>query len=250
MSRIGDDYPMSRAHLDKSPNEVASMFDQVAKAYDITNDVLSLGQTRRWRKVVQGAIAPKPGEYILDLAAGTGSSSLPLALAGATVIPCDFSIGMLDVGKKRQRGSAIEWGFTAGDALKLPFADKSFDVVTISFGLRNVSNVDTALKEMLRVTKAGGRLVVCEFSHPTWRPFHTLYNEYLMKALPSIARKTSSNPDAYVYLAESIRAWPYQHELADQIEDAGWESAQWRDLTGGIVAIHRATRPAESPENQ
>jgi demethylmenaquinone methyltransferase / 2-methoxy-6-polyprenyl-1,4-benzoquinol methylase len=222
------------------------MFDQVAKAYDITNDVLSLGQTRRWRKIVQSVINPQPGDYILDLAAGTGSSSLPLADAGATVIPCDFSIGMLEVGQRRQRGSAIGWGFTAGDALKLPFADKSFDVVTISFGLRNVSSVDIALKEMLRVTKPGGRLVVCEFSHPTWRPFHTVYNEYLMKALPSIARKTSSNPDAYVYLAESIRAWPFQDQLADQIEDAGWEMAQWRNLTGGIVAIHRATRPAET----
>ena len=241
---------MSRAHLDKSPHEVATMFDQVAKAYDITNDVLSLGQTRRWRKIVQSVINPQPDDYILDLAAGTGSSSLLLADAGATVIPCDFSIGMLEVGQRRQRGSAIGWAFTAGDALKLPFADKSFNVVTISFGLRNVSNVDIALQEMLRVTKPGGRLVVCEFSHPTWRPFHTVYNEYLMKALPSIARKTSSNPDAYVYLAESIRAWPFQHQLADQIEDAGWEMAQWRDLTGGIVAIHRATRPAETEASE
>ncbi|WP_408641703.1 demethylmenaquinone methyltransferase [Solicola gregarius] len=229
---------VSRADLDKRPDEVASMFDDVARRYDLTNDVLTFGLDRRWRARVVRAIAPRPGERILDLAAGTGTSSDPLDQAGSRVVACDFSVGMLRVGKRRRPGLS----FVAGDALALPFADASFDAVTISFGLRNVVGVDNALAEMARVTKPGGRLVVCEFSDPTWAPFRRVYQEYLMRALPPVARAVSSNPDSYVYLAESIRAWPDQAALAARIGSCGWSAVKWQNLTGGIVALHHATR--------
>jgi demethylmenaquinone methyltransferase/2-methoxy-6-polyprenyl-1,4-benzoquinol methylase len=228
---------MTRAQLDKNPAEVRAMFDDVAPRYDLTNDVLSLGQDRRWRREVLAAVDPKPGERVLDLAAGTGTSSQPFRDQGAEVFPCDFSVGMLRVGKRQ----LPHLPFAAGDGTKLPFADDTFDAVTISFGLRNIVDPDAGLREMLRVTRPGGRLVVCEFSSPTWSPFRTVYIEYLMKALPSIARAVSSSPDAYVYLAESIRAWPDQEALAARIAAAGWTAPEWRNLTGGIVALHRAT---------
>lgn len=228
---------MARAELDKQPRDVRRMFDAVARRYDLTNDVLSLGQDRRWRREVFDAIAPQRGELVLDLAAGTGTSSQPFADAGATVVPCDFSLGMLQVGKKARPALP----FTAGDGTRLPFADGTFDAVTISFGLRNIVDPAAGLAELRRVTKPGGRLVVCEFSHPVNRAFRTVYMEYLMKALPAVARAVSSSPDAYVYLAESIRAWPDQDALARMIRDAGWTRPQWRDLSGGIVALHRAT---------
>ncbi len=228
---------MTRADLDKKPADVAAMFDDVARRYDLTNDVLSLGQDRRWRRLVVEAVDPQPGERVLDLAAGTGTSSQPFADRGATVVPCDFSIGMLRVGKRNRP----HLGFAAGDGTRLPFADDTFDAVTISFGLRNIVDPDTGLAEMLRVTRPGGRLVVCEFSHPTNAAFRTVYIEYLMKALPAVARTVSSSPDAYVYLAESIRAWPDQRGLAARIDAAGWHGTQWRNLSGGIVALHRAT---------
>ncbi len=229
---------MSRAALDKQPHEVAAMFDTVAERYDITNDVLSLGQDRRWRRVVLDACGAKPGERVLDIAAGTGTSSEPFADRGIEVVPADFSLGMLEVGKKRRADLA----FTAADAMGLPFADASFDVVTMSFGLRNVHDTDVALAEFARVTRPGGRLVVCEFSQPTNAAFGTVYREYLMQALPKVARRVSSNPESYVYLAESIQAWPDQRALAGRIAAAGWTGVEWRNLTGGIVAIHRATR--------
>ena len=213
------------------------MFDQVAKRYDITNDVLSAGQTRAWRKAVLKAVDPKPGDVILDLAAGTGTSSVPFRQAGAQVVPCDFSLGMLQVGREREP----QLNFVAGDGMRLPFADDSFDAVTISFGLRNIVDPQAGLAEMRRVTKPGGRLVVCEFSSPTNSVVRTAYLEYLMKALPKVATTVSSNPDAYVYLAESIRAWPDQPGLASLIGQAGWSKVAWRNLSGGIVALHRAT---------
>ena len=225
--------------MDKNPQEVAAMFDGVARRYDIVNDILSLGQTKAWRGAVNGSIEPKPGMLILDLAAGTGSSTAPLAAVGAIAIPVDFSLGMLKAGRKRHP----HLPFMAGDALALPFQENSFDLTTISFGLRNVADPNAALIEALRVTAPGGALVICEFSHPTFAPFRALYLKYLMRALPAIAKRTSSNPEAYTYLAESIKAWPDQGALAAQISAAGWGQASWQNLTLGIVAIHRAIKP-------
>ena len=231
---------MSRASLDKDPRDVAAMFDDVATKYDLTNDVLSMGQDRLWRRAVVKAVAAQPGERVLDIAAGTGTSSEPFADVGVEVVPADFSLGMLAVGNRRRP----DLGFTAADAMRLPFADESFDVVTMSFGLRNVADTALALREFLRVTRPGGRLVVCEFSQPVNKAFRTVYNEYLMRSLPPIARKVSSNPESYVYLAESIQAWPDQRELAQRILGAGWSDVAWRNLSGGIVALHRAVRSA------
>ena len=229
---------MTRAQLDKKPVDVASMFDTVADKYDVTNDVLSLGQDRLWRRAVVKAVDAKPGERILDIAAGTGTSSEPWADREIEVVPADFSLGMLRVGRRRRPDMA----FTAADAMHLPFADASFDVVTMSFGLRNVADVELALKEFLRVAKPGGRLLVCEFSQPVNKVFRTVYSNYVMRALPPIARRTSSNPESYVYLAESIRAWPPQGELAGTIEQSGWTAARWTNLSGGIVALHSAVK--------
>ena len=214
------------------------MFDAVARRYDLTNTVMSLGQDRFWRRATRAALRIGPGDTVLDLAAGTALSTVELARSGAWCVAADFSVGMLAAG----RGRAV--AKVAGDATRLPFADGVFDAVTISFGLRNVVDHAAALREMARVTRPGGRLVVCEFSTPTHPAFATVYKEYLMRALPRIARVVSSNPEAYVYLAESIRAWPTQLELAHQIRDAGWSKVRWRNLTGGIVALHAATKPA------
>ena len=218
------------------------MFDEVAPKYDIVNDVLSMGQTRRWRRLVVDAVGARPGSRVLDLAAGTGTSSEPYADAGVSVVACDFSLGMLKVGKRRRP----DINFVAGDATNLPFEDNSFDATTISFGLRNVNEPKKALAEMLRVTKPGGKLVIAEFSSPVVPLWRTMYTEYLMRALPPIARKVASNPDAYVYLAESIRAWPNQDELAAWIAAEGWEDVAYRNLSGGIVAIHRAVKPMKT----
>ena len=223
-----------RANLNKDPDDVSKMFDDVANRYDFLNDLLSLGRTKAWRRAVTSIIAPKPGMKILDIAAGTGSSSRPLVDKGAEVTALDFSRGMIEQGRKQNKNI----NFVQGDALKLPFEDNSFEVTTISFGLRNTSSTEIALKEALRVTKDGGRIVVAEFSHPVNPIFKKIYLNYLMKALPVIVKKISKNPDAYIYLADSIRAWPDQAELASIMRDSGFKSVAWQDLTFGIVAVH------------
>ena len=225
---------MNRASLDKDPRDVASMFDSVARRYDLTNTVLSLGQDRHWRRATRLALRITPGEKVLDLAAGTAVSTVELAKSGAWCVAADFSVGMLAAGQGRPVPKV------AADATRLPFADNAFDAVTISFGLRNIADRVAALREMVRVTRPGGRLVVCEFATPTNPLFATAYKEYLMQALPRVARAVSSNPEAYVYLAESIRAWPDQVALAHQISSTGWSAVRWRNLTGGIVALHAA----------
>ncbi|MFD6175573.1 MULTISPECIES: demethylmenaquinone methyltransferase [unclassified Isoptericola] len=231
---------MSRASLEKKPAEVASMFDGIARRYDLVNDLVSLGQDRRWRRAVVEAVAAVPGEKVLDLAAGTGTSSEPFAADGALVVPSDFSLGMLAVGKARRP----DLSFVAGDATRLPFADGAFDAATISFGLRNVVDTDAALHEMLRVVRPGGRVVICEFSTPTWAPFRVVYQEYLMGALPVVAGAVTRDRGSYDYLAESIRAWPDQDALGRRLLAAGWERVSYRNLAGGIVALHRGVRPA------
>jgi demethylmenaquinone methyltransferase/2-methoxy-6-polyprenyl-1,4-benzoquinol methylase len=228
------------------------MFDQVAGRYDLVNDVLSLGQDRWWRKVVAKAVGARAGERVLDLAAGTGTSSVTFTAAGAACVACDFSLGMLRTGMARlgAPGARANPGagppgpvrFVAGDALRLPFGDRAFDAVTISFGLRNVADPDAALAEMFRVTRPGGRLVICEFGHLPSPRLDAIYGRYLMAALPAVARRLSPAGDAYEYLAESIRNWPSREELAQRIGGAGWSAVRWRDLTLGVVTVHTARR--------
>jgi demethylmenaquinone methyltransferase / 2-methoxy-6-polyprenyl-1,4-benzoquinol methylase len=298
---------MTRAQLDKRPGDVAAMFDKVAPRYDLLNDVLSLGQDRWWRKVVAKAVGARPGERVLDLAAGTGTSSVTFTAEGAACVACDFSLGMLRAGVERlgaQDARAHPSGppaearppspsgsgaagpgssglgaagpgpsglgaagpgpsglgpagpgssgpgaagpgpvrFVAGDALRLPFGDQAFDAVTISFGLRNVADPDAALADMFRVTRPGGRLVICEFGHLPSPRLDAIYGRYLMAALPAVARRLSPAGDAYEYLAESIRDWPSREELAQRIGGAGWSAVRWRDLTLGVVTVHTARR--------
>lgn len=220
------------------------MFDQVAKGYDRTNTVLSLGNDQLWRIATTRAVAPRVGQRILDLAAGTGASSVSLARSGADVVAADFSRGMIAEGRRRHRGIP-NLSFVEADATALPFADEEFDAVTMSFGLRNVNEPRKALAELLRVTKPGGRLVVCEFSHPPSPAFNGLYRFYNDRILPTVAKAVSSNAEAYDYLNESIKDWPDQRTLSSWIRAAGWRDVAFRNLSFGIVALHRARKPVE-----
>ncbi len=227
-----------RATLAKRRADVAGMFDHLASRYDLINDVASLGLDRSWRRMVLEAVDPQPGQVVLDLAAGTGTSSVPFVDAGAQVVSVDMSLGMLAEGRKRNPGLS----FVAGDALALPFADDAFDAATISFGLRNVQDTEGALTELLRVVKPGGRLVICEFSAPTWAPWRHVYTTYLPIVVPGVAKLVSPNPAAYDYLVESIVSWPDQEALAQLMLDTGWSAVEHRTLVGGIVALHRGRR--------
>nr|WP_221447077.1 demethylmenaquinone methyltransferase [Microbacterium thalassium] len=228
--------------MGKDPAAVSGMFDEVAEGYDRTNTVLSMGNDRLWRVATTRAVDPRPGQRILDLAAGTGASSVSLARSGAEVVAADFSQGMIREGRRRH-GDIPNLSFVQADATALPFADDEFDTVTMSFGLRNVIDPRKALRELLRVTKPGGRIVVCEFSHPPSPAFNGLYRFYNDRVLPAVARAVSSNAEAYDYLNESIKDWPDQRKLAEWIREAGWIGVAHRNLTWGIVALHRATKP-------
>ncbi|MBO3143249.1 demethylmenaquinone methyltransferase [Dermatophilus congolensis] len=229
---------MARANLDKKPADVAKMFDDVAPRYDITNTFMTGGMETLWRRSVMKVLDARPGDRVLDIAAGTGTSSAILADAGVDVVPADFSMGMLQQGRRRRP----DLSFTAADAMALPFADESFDAVTISYGIRNVVDPDAALREFLRVTRPGGVLVIAEFSQPVVPGFRELYKWYLGKGLPAVAARVSSDAESYMYLSESIMSWPAQSALASRITSAGWKDVRWRNLTGGIVAVHRGVK--------
>ncbi|HWK20988.1 MAG TPA: bifunctional demethylmenaquinone methyltransferase/2-methoxy-6-polyprenyl-1,4-benzoquinol methylase UbiE [Microbacteriaceae bacterium] len=232
---------MSRANLDKEPDEVAEMFDAVAKRYDVTNAILSGGNAPLWRTATVKAIAPEPGERVLDIACGTGTSTAAIAKRGARVTGIDFSEGMIL--QARRRHPDLE--FVAGDAQALPFGDDEFDAVTVSFGLRNFSDPHAALAEMYRVLAPGGRVVITEFSTPPVGIVRATYSGYLRRVLPAIAKRTSSNPEAYAYLGESIEAWPDQVALSRWLRAAGFTRVAYRNLTAGIVAMHRGRKPAD-----
>jgi demethylmenaquinone methyltransferase/2-methoxy-6-polyprenyl-1,4-benzoquinol methylase len=229
---------VSKADLHKKPSEVAAMFDDVAETYDVANDLLSAGRDRAWRKATAKAVASKSGQSILDLAAGTGSSSVTFLKPGVRVVAGDFSQGMLAVGRKRHP----ELEFVFADATALPFENEEFDTVTISFGLRNVVDTSKALREMLRVTKPGGRLVICEFSQVQNKLVRPFYNFYLAKLLPAVSRLASKTPEAYSYLSDSIKAWPNQEALAALVAEAGWTKVEVQNLTFGAVVLHIATK--------
>ena len=235
---------VDHADLAKDAATVASMFDKIASRYDLINDLASLGQDRYWRRATVTALDPQPGQRILDLAAGTGTSSQAIYLAGGDVVPCDISTGMIAVGKQRYP----HLPFVEGDATDLPFDDGTFDAVTMSFGLRNVEHTEAGLREMLRVTKPGGRLVVCEFSTPSNAALRKVYMTYLMGGLPRLAGLVSKDAGSYQYLADSIRQWPNQQALGRVIRDVGWTGVQFRNLTGGIVALHRAYKQAQTAD--
>lgn len=228
---------MTKADLNKAPADVSAMFDQVAQNYDRTNDFLSFYQSRLWRKAVRQAVNPISGQRILDVAAGTGTSSKALLVPGGEVVAADFSKGMIEQGKKQHP----ELTFVFADAMKLPFQAAEFDAVTISFGLRNVENYRTALQEFHRVLKPGGKLVVCEFSKVSG-PLGLLYRFYLRFVLPIVAKIFSSNPAAYTYLSESIEAWPGQKELEQNIREAGFKNVSYKNLSFGVVALHTGER--------
>jgi demethylmenaquinone methyltransferase / 2-methoxy-6-polyprenyl-1,4-benzoquinol methylase len=230
---------MATADLSKQPDEVAAMFNDVAQKYDRTNAVLSVGNSWVWRYQTVRAIAPQKGERVLDIAAGTGTSSAAIARTGAEVVAVDFSPGMIEVG--RSRHPDIE--FIEADATSLPFSANEFDAVTISFGLRNIENPRKALKEMYRVLKPGGRLVICEFSKPPRALLRAGYGAYLKYVMPRVVGVASSNPEAYQYLAESISDWPDQMTLSQWLRGAGFTRVAYRNLTSGVVALHRGHKP-------
>ncbi len=221
---------------------VSAMFDQVAPGYDRTNTTMTFGNDLLWRAATTRAVAPRPGERILDLAAGTASSSASLARSGAAVVAADFSPGMLAEGRRRH-GHLPNLSFVEADAMALPFDDDAFDAVTMSYGLRNVQEPKKAIAELLRVTRPGGRLVINEFSTPPNPVFRSLYRFYNAQVLPRVARLAGTNGDAYDYLNESIRDWPDQRRLAAWIREAGWAEVAYRNLSLGIVALHRARKP-------
>jgi demethylmenaquinone methyltransferase/2-methoxy-6-polyprenyl-1,4-benzoquinol methylase len=222
------------------------MFDKVSARYDRTNTVLSVGNDMIWRAATTRAVAPRRGQRILDLAAGTGTSSAALARSGAHIVAADFSDGMLEVGRRRYAGTR-NLEFVHADAQQLPFTDGEFDAVTMSFGLRNVEDPRKALAELFRVTKPGGRIVICEFSTPPNRLLRRGYSLYLKRVLPVVSRVTSSDAPAYDYLGDSILDWPDQRTLSGWIRDAGFEDVSYRNLTAGVVALHRGRKPAGAP---
>ena len=236
---------VSRADLNKKPADVAAMFDAVSARYDRTNAVLSVGNDALWRAATTRTVSPRAGEHILDLAAGTGTSSESLARSGAHVTAADFSQGMLEVGRRRHIDNP-RIRFVFADAMALPFPDASFDAVTMSFGLRNVEDPKAALAELFRVTRPGGRIVICEFSTPPNSFLRWGYNVYLDRVLPLVSKITSSNAPAYDYLGESIQGWPDQATLAGWLRDAGFVQVAHRNLTFGTVALHRGVRPADA----
>jgi len=240
-------FGFQRVETSEKPHLVRDVFERVAGRYDLMNDLMSGGIHRLWKGALIDWLAPRPGQLLLDVAGGTGDIAQRfLARTGASgrVVVCDLTPAMLAVGRDRaiDRGivSGIDW--VAGDAQSLPLADRSVDAYTIAFGLRNVAEIDKALAEARRVMKPGGRFLCLEFSQVVLPQLKQLYDLYSFQILPWMGRIVAGDRDAYLYLVESIRRFPPQQELVEHMTAAGLERASYRNLSGGIAALHSAWR--------
>lgn len=236
-----------RVDAGEKPHLVRDVFERVAGRYDLMNDLMSGGIHRLWKAALIDWLAPRPGQLLLDVAGGTGDVAQRfLARTGASgrVIVCDLTPAMLAVGRDRaiDRGAVTGIDWIAGDAQALPLADRSVDAYTIAFGLRNVAEIDRALGEARRVLKPGGRFLCLEFSQVVLPQLKRLYDLYSFQVLPWMGRIVAGDRDAYVYLVESIRRFPAQRELVERMAAAGLERASYRNLSGGIAALHSAWR--------
>ena len=225
-------------------SRVAAVFHSVADKYDVMNDVMSFGIHRLWKRLTIDAAGAKQGSKVLDLAGGTGDLASKFAkIVGASgkVVLSDINASMLENGRKRMAdlGIAGNIEYVQANAECLPFADNSFDIITIAFGLRNVTNKDAALRSMLRVLKPGGRLLILEFSKPALPGLAPVYDQYSFKVLPLMGKLIANDAESYKYLAESIRMHPDQETLKAMMIEAGFERVTYSNMTGGIVALHK-----------
>ncbi|MDD3443827.1 MAG: bifunctional demethylmenaquinone methyltransferase/2-methoxy-6-polyprenyl-1,4-benzoquinol methylase UbiE [Zavarzinia sp.] len=231
---------------DDKARRVRSVFDAVAKRYDVMNDLMSGGVHRIWKTAMIDWLSPGPGTHLLDVAGGTGDIAfrfLDKAGAGAHVTVADINAEMIMVGRDRALDQGrLDLDWTVGDAERLPFKDRSFDYVTIAFGIRNVTRIKHALADMRRVLKPGGRFMCLEFSKVVLPGIDKVYDEYSFRMIPRIGQMVAGNADAYRYLVESIRRFPDQETFASWLREAGFEQVKYRNLTGGVAAIHTGWR--------
>lgn len=234
--------------VEEKAKRVADVFHSVAAKYDLMNDLMSAGIHRLWKRLTIEASAVRSGHKVLDIAGGTGDLSYQFSkLVGANgqVVLADINSSMLNVGRDRliDRGVAGNLSYAQCDAQFLPFADNSFDCITIAFGLRNVTDKDMALRSMLRVLKPGGRLLVLEFSKPQHELLSKAYDTYSFKVLPFMGKLVTQDAESYRYLAESIRMHPDQETLKSMMDAAGFVNTNYSNMTGGIVALHKGIKP-------
>ena len=237
-----------QVNVEEKAGKVAEVFHSVAGNYDLMNDLMSGGVHRLWKRVTIEMSGVRPGHHVLDIAGGTGDLTAKFSrIVGpeGTVVLADINDSMLKVGRDRlvDRGITDNVRFSQADAQYLPFPDNTFDVITIAFGLRNVTDKDMALRSMLRVLKPGGKLLVLEFSKPPNQLLSKIYDGYSFNILPKLGKLFANDADSYQYLAESIRMHPDQETLLGMMENAGFANTDYHNMTGGIVALHRGVKP-------
>jgi demethylmenaquinone methyltransferase/2-methoxy-6-polyprenyl-1,4-benzoquinol methylase len=235
-------FGFSQVPSEEKARRVAHVFDSVAHRYDIMNDLMSLGIHRFWKQVAVELAGVRRGQHILDLAGGTGDLAAKFAKRVGReghVILADINANMLNVGRERLLNRGILVSYAQVDAESLPFADNSFDVISMAFGLRNVTHKDVALASLLRVLKPGGRALILEFSELQIKILKPLYDLYSFKVLPLLGKLITKDADSYRYLAESIRMHPDQNTLLYMMQQAGFERCDYHNLSGGVVAVHR-----------
>ena len=240
-----DNEPVS-VSADSAAERVSGIFSSIADQYDTFNSMASLGIDRGWRRELVRSAHLSPSSRVLDLACGTGDVAFAIANLGrpAEVVATDFNAEMLGIAEKKaaENPPAVPVSFSMADAQDLPFEDESFDVVTVAFGVRNFPDRDRNFREVKRVLKPGGRYLILEFSRPTFGPWRGFYHLYLRHAIPAIGGALTGDRDGFVYLNDSIRQFPAQAPLAAELRKVGFTTISWKDLSGGIVALHTAVK--------